>query len=98
MLSITKLQASGLPPWRSLAAALVVGMALLLGGGAQVNAAPVPAGAVIRSIATATYTPSGLAQTETISSNEVIAVVLPVEALALTQDQSVGRPPPASSR
>ena len=93
MLSITKLQASGLQPWRSLAAALVAGMALLFGGGAQVSAAPVPAGTVIRSTATATYTPGGLAQTETISSNEVIAVVLPVEALALTQDQSVDRPP-----
>jgi uncharacterized repeat protein (TIGR01451 family) len=66
---------------------------MLLGGAAQVNAAPAPAGIVIRSIATGTYLPNGLAQTETISSNEVIATVLPVEALVLTQDQSLSRPP-----
>ncbi|WP_083259035.1 OmpA family protein [Variovorax boronicumulans] len=82
------------PSWRGWAAALAAGAALLLGGAVQeANAAPAPAGIVIRSIATGTYMPNGLAQTETISSNEVIATVLPVEALVLTQDQSLSRPP-----
>ncbi|MRT32486.1 hypothetical protein FGX01_00910, partial [Xylella fastidiosa subsp. multiplex] len=64
-----------------------------LGGAMQANAAPVSAGTIIRNVATATYLPGGLAQTENIASNEVIAAVLPVEALVLTQDQSVSRPP-----
>lgn len=81
------------PSWRGCVAALVVGAGLLLGAVGPAQAAPPPAGTVIRSIATATYVPAGLTQTETISSNEVIATVLAVESLVLTQDQSVSRPP-----
>ncbi len=76
-------------------AAAVVAMAVLccmLAGNAA-HAAPPPGGTVIRNVATATYVPAGLAQTETSSSNSVSANVLPVEALVLTQDQSVNRPP-----
>ncbi|AIY42888.1 Outer membrane protein A precursor [Collimonas arenae] len=57
------------------------------------QATPAPGGTVIRNVATATYVPAGFAQTETASSNGVIANVLPVEALTLTQDQNVTRPP-----
>lgn len=81
------------PSWRGWAAALVAGVVLLLGGTSTANAAPAPAGVVIRNIATATYMPGGFTQTETASSNEVVAAVLPVEALVLTQDQSLSRPP-----
>ena len=62
---------------------------------APASAAPVPAGASIRNVATATYVPTGMSQQETASSNAVQATVLPVEALLLTQDQSVTRPPNA---
>ena len=93
MQSTSKPRGSGPRSWRGLAAALAAGWLLLLGGTTQAQAAPVPAGTVIRSIATATYVPGGLAQTESIASNEVIATVLPVEALVLTQDQSLTRPP-----
>ena len=78
-------------------AAAVVAMTVLccmLAGNAA-HAAPPPGGTVIRNVATATYVPGGLAQTETSSSNSVSASVLPVEALVLTQDQSVNRPPAA---
>ncbi|PIF73226.1 putative repeat protein (TIGR01451 family) [Variovorax sp. 54] len=57
------------------------------------QAAPAPGGIVIRSIATGTYVPAGQGHSETASSNVVIASVLPVEALSLTQDQRVNRPP-----
>ncbi len=93
MLSTSKLRGSSLRSWRGFAAALAAGMVFLLGGMAQANAAAAPGGTVIRSIATGTYVPGGMAQTETISSNEVIATVLPVEALVLTQDQTLSRPP-----
>ena len=87
------------PRWRKAGAALLnsallIGAALLLGS-ASVQAAPAPGGAVIRNVATGTYVPSGFAQTETVSSNTVLATVLAVEALTLTQDQSVTRPPAA---
>ncbi|MBW8718620.1 MAG: hypothetical protein JF629_23035, partial [Variovorax paradoxus] len=62
---------------------------------APASAAPVPAGAAIRNVATASYVPSGMSRQETASSNAVQATVLPVEALLLTQDQSVTRPPNA---
>jgi uncharacterized repeat protein (TIGR01451 family) len=81
------------PSWRRGAAALLLGAGWLIGAQTPVQAAPAPAGAVIRSQATATYVPAGLAQTQTVSSNMVIATVLPVEALVLTQDQTVSRPP-----
>ncbi|WP_422097591.1 hypothetical protein [Variovorax sp.] len=93
MSSTSKLRGSSLRSWRGFAAALAAGMVFLLGGMAQANAAAAPGGTVIRSIATGTYVPGGMAQTETISSNEVIATVLPVEALVLTQDQTLSRPP-----
>ncbi|WP_286185886.1 OmpA family protein [Acidovorax cavernicola] len=95
MLFTSKLRGTGPRSPRGFAAALCACMAfvLLLGVMASAHAAPAPAGIVIRSIATGTYVPNGLAQTETISSNEVIATVLPVEALVLTQDQSLSRPP-----
>ncbi|MDA7417542.1 OmpA family protein [Xenophilus arseniciresistens] len=70
-----------------------MGLAHLLAMPMAAHAVPVPAGTVIRSFATATYNPGGIAQTETVNSNEVIATVLPVEALVLTQDQTVSRPP-----
>jgi len=62
---------------------------------APASAAPVPAGVSIRNVATATYVPAGMSQQETASSNAVQATVLAVEALLLTQDQSVTRPPNA---
>jgi len=82
----------GMLSWRKVAAAIVAGAALLAGS-ALVQAAPAPAGMVIRNVATATYVPDGFAQTETTQSNTVLTTVLPVEALMLTQDQSVTRPP-----
>jgi len=57
------------------------------------SASPAPAGTTIRNIATATYIPAGFVQTETISSNPVLANVAAVEALTLTQSQNVIRPP-----
>ncbi|QSI34422.1 DUF11 domain-containing protein [Variovorax sp. RKNM96] len=72
-------------------AAMAVVCCMLAGNAA--HAAPAPGGTVIRNVATATYVPDGLAQTETSSSNGVSASVLPVEALVLTQDQAVNRPP-----
>ncbi|SDI68906.1 DUF11 domain-containing protein [Variovorax sp. OV700] len=78
-------------------AAAVVAMAVLgcTLAGTAAHAAPPSGGTVIRNVATATYVPAGLSQTETSSSNGVSATVLPVEALVLTQDQSVSRPPAA---
>ena len=92
---MSKHQAKGLRRWRRLSAALAAGGVLLglLGGAAPAQAAAMPAGTVIRSMATATYIPAGLAQAETVFSNELIATVQAVEALALTQDQTVTRPP-----
>lgn len=78
--------------WRRARATLAIGLAFLLAP-AAVLAAPAPGGTVIRNVATATYVPAGFAQTETSSSNSVVANVLPVEALVLTQDQTVTRPP-----
>jgi uncharacterized repeat protein (TIGR01451 family) len=71
---------------------LVLGLSALFGMASAV-AAPAPGGTEIRNVAKATYVPAGFAQTETASSNGVVANVLPVEALVLTQDQSVNRPP-----
>jgi len=62
-------------------------------GGTAAHAAPAPGGTVIRNVATATYVPAGLLQTETSNSNGVSVNVLEVEALLLTQDQTVSRPP-----
>lgn len=65
---------------------------LLLGLSLGVAAAPVPAGTIIRSEASATYVPGGYTQLESVS-NAVEVTVLPVEALVLTQDQNIVRPP-----
>lgn len=51
------------------------------------------AGTSIVNIATATYVPAGFMQTETARSNAVQASIQPVEALRLTADQSLVRPP-----
>lgn len=59
------------------------------------QAAPAPGGTVIRNVATGAYLPAGLSQVETVSSNTVLATVQAVEALTLTQDQTVTRPPGA---
>ncbi|MBO9644320.1 MAG: DUF11 domain-containing protein, partial [Pseudacidovorax sp.] len=70
---------------------LMLCLALLcLPGGARAAA---PGGTVLRVVATATYVPAGYTQTETVSSNGVVLTVLPTEAISLTQDQSITRPP-----
>ncbi|MEJ1167111.1 hypothetical protein V9K97_25730 [Variovorax sp. CCNWLW186] len=85
--------------WRRAGATLAIGLALLLALlltlflASTVHAAPAPGGSVIRNVAKASYVPAGFAQTETSSSNSVVANVLAVEALVLTQDQAVNRPP-----
>ncbi len=65
---------------------------LLLGLSAAVAANPPSAGTTIRNEASATYVPSGFTQIETVS-NAVEVTVLAVEALSLTQDQTLTRPP-----
>lgn len=80
MQSSSRFRACSPQSWRGLAAALAAGAALLFAGTAPASAAPLAAGTVIRNVATAIYVPSGLSQAETISSNEVTASVLPVEA------------------
>ena len=70
---------------------LATGLASLCVGMAQ--AAPAPAGASIRNVATATYIPNGYAQSETVQSNAVLLNVQAVEALTLTQSQNVIRGP-----
>ncbi|QOF75941.1 DUF11 domain-containing protein [Variovorax sp. 38R] len=69
---------------------MALGLAFVM---AFAHAVPAPGGVVIRSIATGTYVPAGMANSETASSNVVIASILPVEVLSLTQDQRVNRPP-----
>ncbi|MET3514415.1 putative repeat protein (TIGR01451 family) [Pseudacidovorax sp. 1753] len=66
---------------------------LLLGLCGAAGARPAPGGTVIRVVATATYTPAGYTQTETVSSNGVALTVQSVESLTLTQDQTLTRPP-----
>lgn len=56
------------------------------------HATPPPAGASLQSVATATYIPTGLTLSESVSSNLVIAIVQAVESVLLTQSQSVTRP------
>ena len=68
---------------------------LLLSISLGVAANPVPAGTTIQGVASATYIPGGFTQTETVS-NVVEVTVLPVEALTLTQDQKLVRPPAMS--
>lgn len=79
---------------RRICAVLAAGLSMLAGH-AAVHATPAPGGAAIRNVATGTYVPAGFAQTESISSNAVVATVLSVEAVLLTQDQAVTRPPGA---
>ena len=74
--------------------ALTIGIVVMMGGVLNpAQAASVPGGYVFTSVATATYIPHGYTQIETISSNTVYAAVQAVEALTLTQSQSVTRPP-----
>ncbi|WP_296223391.1 DUF11 domain-containing protein [Ralstonia sp. UBA689] len=60
-------------------------------------AAPAAAGSVLHSVALATYVPSGHTQTETIYSNRVDATIAAIDALSLTQSQSVARPAGATA-
>ncbi|MES3020815.1 MAG: OmpA family protein [Pseudomonadota bacterium] len=69
------------------------GVALALLGCAMALAGPMPGATHIRNIALASYIPAGHAMAEEIESNPVDASVAAVEALLLTQDQSVSRPP-----
>ncbi|MDH6593483.1 putative repeat protein (TIGR01451 family) [Variovorax sp. TBS-050B] len=76
------------------ARAASLALACLLGHAPGAAAAAPREGAVIRNVARATYVPPGnTQQPETVYSNPVDATVLPVEALSLTQDQAVSRPP-----
>ena len=72
--------------------ALIVALGLTLAT-APAHAAAAPAGATLRNVATLQYIPDGYIQSETVYSNAVQITVLPVEALTLTQSQSVIRPP-----
>lgn len=67
-------------------------MLLFLLSALQANAAPAPAGSSLRVVASATYTPAGYVQTETVQSNLAALVVLPVEAASLTHDQTLTLP------
>ena len=67
--------------------------AAVAAAGAHAASTTVPAGFIIRSIASVTYVPAGFAQTETVDSNVALAMVVAVEALTLTQSQNVIRPP-----
>lgn len=73
-------------------AALALGLAMLLAH-VPAQAIPAQAGTVIRNVASATYVPAGFTQVETADSNHVLVTVQAVEALSLTQDQNVVRPP-----
>jgi uncharacterized repeat protein (TIGR01451 family) len=57
------------------------------------HAGPAPAGASLRLAASASYVPFGISQTEVTTSNTVVAEVLEVEALILTQSQVLTRSP-----
>lgn len=97
--SNTERRVAGRPCWqrcasilRSAAATLIVAAGLCATGMQIAQAVPAPAGSIVRNIATATYVPAGYSQSETVSSNEVLASIQAVEALTLTQSQSVTRP------
>lgn len=75
---------------------LAVAVTMAVGWAPGVQARPVPAGTTISNMASATYVPAGYTQTETISSNSVSLEVTAVEALTLTQSQSLVRPPGAT--
>lgn len=62
------------------------------------QAAAPAAGASIVNRASASYIPDGYTQLETISSNTVYATIQAVEALSLTQDQTIVRTPGATAR
>ncbi|MDY7579505.1 OmpA family protein [Herbaspirillum sp. RTI4] len=73
--------------------AIALSLVILSLGQGLAHATPTPAGATIRNVATVTYVPAGLTQTETVRSNAVLTTVQAVEALTLTQSQSLTRSP-----
>lgn len=88
------------PGWPRLAALalmwlLALGAGLLSLAPGSAHAAQPAGGTVLRVIATATYIPTGLTQTETVSSNLLTVSVASVESLTLTQDQALTMPPGA---
>ena len=72
------------------ASVLALGLTLIA---PSAQATAPPAGTTIHSVARLDYIPDGYRQSETVYSNEVQIVILAVEALTLTQSQSVIRPP-----
>ena len=95
--SAAKRLSEWLVPLKHAAFAVTLAAGVAVGGWMQpVQAAPALGGSTMTSVATATYVPSGYTQTETVSSNSMSLVVMSVEALTLTQSQSVTRPPSAS--
>ena len=75
------------------AALFALGVAGVWQESAHAAGTAAPAGTIIRAIASASYVPAGYSQTETVDSNAVVAIVVAVEALTLTQSQNVIRPP-----
>ena len=75
--------------------AAVAIFALLTSLTTLLSAEPAPAGAFLRVVATASYVPFGITQTEEVTSNLVHAEVLEVEAIVLTQSQTITRAPGA---
>ncbi len=71
---------------------LALGAGLLSLAPGSAHAAQPAGGTVLRVIATATYIPTGLTQTETVSSNLLTVSVASVESLTLTQDQALTMP------
>lgn len=82
--------------FRTLVAKVLVAL-LVLGPYQGVLATPAapPADTVIPNRATASYTDAASGQSFTLQSNEVRVIVQPLEALTLTQDQTILRPPGA---
>ena len=86
-----------LVPLKHAAFAVTLAAGVAAGGWTQsAQATPALGGSTLTSVATATYVPNGYTQTETVSSNSMSIIVMSVEALTLTQSQSVTRPPSAS--
>ncbi len=84
----------GMRMWQLIVWLLAFGLAVTAIFGAPAARAQIaPGGALIVNIARATYVPAGLTQQETVSSNPVQASVDVVEALMLTADQTLVRPP-----
>lgn len=77
---------------QKLALGVAMMAAVLVGAAVPAHAATPMAGTTITNRGSATYIPAGYTQQETVDSNTVSAVVAAVEALTLSQDQSVQRP------